>query len=694
MAVLKSFELKGNKQSFANWISNLSVCDTPFTAMIDKESIDQTQYSWQTDTLDPPSANPVLEGSLVDFQPRAATKKVTNFTQILRKVVKLTDTNAATHAWGRKDEMVYQMGKAGKEILRDLEYTNLNQIDGIPAINGHPGHFAGFEGLVAVLDEPCPDTGAIVHKEIVVADGVFTAIDRDDLFDMTYNLYLSGSKADKIMFHPKHAQTFSALVTNNLKEPNTYRLFDGVSDKYNAQVNKIRDPLGREYTLIPNRFMPEEKIYFFSEKDWTQMVLREPRITVLAKNGTSNRKMVEMEVGLRHKHPYASGILSLNPVTITNNLNITRNTMYAATNDALAVSSVVTVDGKAGAGAQVTWYTSDPDIVYFSRSTATAGPTGSASSQLRAGDKAGVARVWTVCRGVKSEEHVIVCLEPTIELLVSANKPDVGETVALTATVKKGSALAGTGLPIRWYVTPPDNLELPSAITNTASGIATIDGVVRNKDATLVQAVLGEFASEPFIINSLPVINDGDFSITPNTFAVGAAVEAIATVTDGYGNVVEGIEVKWKISNPNLAELGSASSVSDSLGNAAVALTGLAKGRGYITPVINDVEFTPVYFFVGTGATMEFLVEPNPGTVGEDLKLTVSVNGKDGSHIEDAEIIFVTSPIEGPEFPGGSTDVNGVYEIIERPVSSFSGVVTAYCPMFDAKVSVDLAISG
>ena len=51
MATLVSYDLTGKQLSFANWISNLSPTDTPFVSMTGKESIGQTLFQWQTDTL-------------------------------------------------------------------------------------------------------------------------------------------------------------------------------------------------------------------------------------------------------------------------------------------------------------------------------------------------------------------------------------------------------------------------------------------------------------------------------------------------------------------------------------------------------------------------------------------------------------------------------------------------------------------
>lgn len=546
MAVLKSFELKGNKQSFANWISNLSPAETPFTSMIGKEGIDQTQYTWQTDALSPPSSDLYEEGSVFESQPRAATKELTNFTSILRKVVQLSDTNEATKAWGRNNEMAYQMGKAGKEILRDLEYMNLHNLQGNVATKALAGKFSGFEALTAEKGVACPDTGAIVHKDITVAGGVFTAIDKIDLFDLTYNLYLSGSKADKIMFHPKHAQAFSALISNNTQEPLTYRLFDNLNDKYNAKVSKIRDPLCREYTLIPNRYMPENKIYFFSEKDWQQMVLREPRTVKLSKNGSTDRKMVEMEVGLRHKHPYASGVLTLNSVTITNTTFSSKDTLTAGVGDSSLVTADIAVNGAAEKDLLVTWHSSNNNIVDFLHPQQYTNSQGRAINYLRGGPVTGVARIWSVCRGVKSDEYEVTCRNPVVDLNIDDVNPASGQDITLTATVKKHDGTAtDAGVLVKWYRNPDFNFTFPADHTLTgAGGVATITAVAVNTNPTIMQAVVNGVPSEKWIVNYVPTSEEVSApAITPDTFKGGETVTAMVDVTDHNGDPLAGAKV-------------------------------------------------------------------------------------------------------------------------------------------------------
>jgi hypothetical protein len=305
---LVSYDLNGKKLSFANWISNLSPTETPFVSMTGKEAINQTLFQWQTDTLETANANnAVVEGSAAEAPVRSSTTVLSNVTQILRKVVRVSDTANALANYGRGQELQYQMEKAGKEIKRDLEVALLRngaKVDGSGTVARKT---AGFKALVAAKDAADPDTGAVVHKE-TAASGVITEA---ELFDLTYNLYLSGSNANIIMFHPKHASFFASLMETPAAGANRMKMFDGQDTKFNQYVSTVVDPLGQLFKLIPNRWMGEADVYFFTPSDWTQMVLRAPQRTKLAKDGSYEKWMVEMEVGLRHRNPYASGILSI-----------------------------------------------------------------------------------------------------------------------------------------------------------------------------------------------------------------------------------------------------------------------------------------------------------------------------------------------------------------------------------------------
>ena len=329
MAITKmnTYDLKGNKLSFAEWISNLSPTETPFTSMTGKESINQTKYQWQTDIVPPVKAdNAVQEGSVPEYDNPMATKVITNNTQIFRRSVSVSDTANVVAYYGRGKEVGYQMEKAGMELKRDIEVALLTNAGathlandggdvGVAATDTVAPKTAGFLGLVAQINTQAADTGAIVHKKEAGSAVATGSISEESLFDLTYNLYLANSKANTIMFHPKHAGFFSALLSVTGTGPtagvNRMKMFAAMDDTYNTEVDTLIDPLGQKFALVPNRFMPVDKIYFFNPSDWTQMVLRAPKRIQLAKVGSSEEWVVEAELGLRHRNPFASGILEV-----------------------------------------------------------------------------------------------------------------------------------------------------------------------------------------------------------------------------------------------------------------------------------------------------------------------------------------------------------------------------------------------
>jgi len=319
--ILHSYELNGKKLSFANWISNITPDETPFSSMTGKESIQQTLFQWQTDDLPKAAKNAQIEGGDATSAVRKSTIVLNNVTQILRKALSVSDTANATANYGRGKELQYQMEKASKELKLDLELALLANPKKVVGTSSAAGETAGFLGLCAykgfptddkgfnpsVDGETCPATGAITVR---LAKGATTGgytLNETDLWDMTLNLYTAGSKANIIMYNPMHAHFFSALQESGA---NRSRIFEN-SNTVDLYVSTVIDPLGREYKLIPNRQMPADYVYFFNASDWTQMVLRAPKRTQLAKTGSSENWMLEMEVGLRHRNPYASGVLIL-----------------------------------------------------------------------------------------------------------------------------------------------------------------------------------------------------------------------------------------------------------------------------------------------------------------------------------------------------------------------------------------------
>jgi hypothetical protein len=90
-------------------------------------TVHNTLFEWQTDALADAAANAQLEGDDVGtFDSVTATVRLTNYAQIARKTIVLSNTEEVVNKAGRRSELAYQIAKRGAELKRDQEFVMLN----------------------------------------------------------------------------------------------------------------------------------------------------------------------------------------------------------------------------------------------------------------------------------------------------------------------------------------------------------------------------------------------------------------------------------------------------------------------------------------------------------------------------------------------------------------------------------------
>ena len=117
-----TYSAKGIRENLSNIIYNISPEETPFQSNIGKDSVQNTLYEWQTDSLQAAATNAQLEGDDIGtYDPVTATVRMQNYCQISRKTVVLSNTEEVVNKAGRKSELAYQLAKKGAELKRDME---------------------------------------------------------------------------------------------------------------------------------------------------------------------------------------------------------------------------------------------------------------------------------------------------------------------------------------------------------------------------------------------------------------------------------------------------------------------------------------------------------------------------------------------------------------------------------------------
>lgn len=708
MAVLKTFELGGNKLSFANWISNLSPTETPFTSMISKEKIDQTQYSWQTDSLAPASAETFSEGSQASMQSRPTTKVLTNFTTIIRKATSVSDTNECTHAYGRRDELAYRMGKIGKEVLRDIEYANLSRHLGNPGTETAASRHAGFKNLCAPMFVPDPDTMAVTHQGIAIVDPRKPWFTKKDIFSVTTNLFLSGSKADKIMFHPKHMAVFSDLIGYNDEEPLIYRMFENLSEEYNMKVTKIKDPVGRVYSLIPNRFMPESQVYFFHESDWSQMVLREPTAKKLAKKGSSQQVMIEAEVGLKHKNEYASGVLHLVSIDYKTDLHADKTKMTAFIGDTTSLHfDAETLVGLPAANVDFSVVCSDEKVVELFTKEDQTDAAGQSTQNITAklpGFVSIYAHRDAVDHRLLTNPVYITVSPPLIEWVpVGSSFPVTSRTKNYRVNLKK---VDGTNLPngTPVYLHCEEGIENlgvvnPTPTVNTGRvNVSILPKKAGKYNVRISFDDKGLWKSEPYFIE----VQENDIKLTLGsdtkkhlTRNIDGTQSVTITVTDGADRMTN-VPVTVTSSNEAVAKFTAGTYNTNNVGVATTQLTPVNIGQTTITATYLNKSVSYV-LRIGDGdlklsvdkPVMEYDDKSN-------ITFTVQVVGADGKALNQKDLVIdwdnTGTPLEMASAQS-MTDVNGITTITAKVLNQVGvAKMSVHWALNDVSADIDVNV--
>ena len=117
-----SFDAKGIREELSNVINNISPEEVPLQSNIGSKNVSNTYFEWQTDSLAAVDTTARIDGDDVSsFDATAATTRVGNYTQVLRRSVIVADNLKSQDLAGRNDEFAMQIAKRGKELKRDLE---------------------------------------------------------------------------------------------------------------------------------------------------------------------------------------------------------------------------------------------------------------------------------------------------------------------------------------------------------------------------------------------------------------------------------------------------------------------------------------------------------------------------------------------------------------------------------------------
>ena len=293
-----TFDAKGIREDLSNIITNIAPDETPYMSNIGRESISNSLFEFQTDTLAAAAANKQLEGDdVASFDAVVATVRLQNYAQISRKTIILSATEEVVNKAGRRSELAYQIAKRGSELKRDQEFTMLN---GAVAAAGSTSVARGTASLGAFIktNVDMQTNGANPSYTTLPTsartDGNVRAFTETILKNVIQQVWASGGTPKILMVGPVNKQRvsgFAGIASSRFNIDGGARpaTIVGAADVYVSDFGNVQ--------VVPNRLQRERDAWVLDPEYAKMTTLRPYQQIELAKTGDADRRLLIVEFG-------------------------------------------------------------------------------------------------------------------------------------------------------------------------------------------------------------------------------------------------------------------------------------------------------------------------------------------------------------------------------------------------------------
>lgn len=294
MATYTSYDQVGLKEDVSDIITDITPTDTPMVSMLKTQKVHNRVYQYQTDSLAAAQSNAAIEGADPSMATLTATTMISGNTQILTKAFQISQTSDAVSTYGRAKETAYQLGRALKEIKRDLEFAYVGASNA--AVAGNAG------GSPAAREMASADQ--LIDAATTEAGGT-AALTEAMLLSLGQKCFNQGADPSVFMISPDKAQ----IIAGFTGAAGRYRNFNDAQKTLTNVIDLYVSPYG-EYKVVLNRHQMTTHAFLLDPSMWRSAVLRPFSRTLLAKTGDSEKHFVVGEYGLMHMNPKGSGMIN------------------------------------------------------------------------------------------------------------------------------------------------------------------------------------------------------------------------------------------------------------------------------------------------------------------------------------------------------------------------------------------------
>ena len=288
----KTYDAVAIREDLSDVIYDISPTDTPFMSSIaGKGSVSNTLFEWQTDALASAVINNYhVEGADAGTAATTVTARITNQTQISKKVVEVSGSHEAVNNAGKKSELAHQLAKASKELKRDMEGSLLADN---AAAAGNASTARETRGAAHFITTNVTDAGS---------SGSHAAVVEADILAVAESTWTAGGEPSTILLGAVNKK----LVTAMSGRADAIR---SVSDN-NTTIQNAVDVYVSDFgtfNIMLDRFCDQDVVYFLDHDMWSVDYLRDFQTVDIARAGDGEKKMLLVEYGLRCGNEAANG---------------------------------------------------------------------------------------------------------------------------------------------------------------------------------------------------------------------------------------------------------------------------------------------------------------------------------------------------------------------------------------------------
>src|SRR5574343_793370 len=315
------------KESLDKVIWDLFPMDTYFQSNISKTNVSNTQHQWVYDKLAAAANNKQLEGDDVTYSTLATATRVSNYCQIARKTVLLSDTYTEGMDVVGSNPMGRAIMKSMKELKRDIEFDLLGTqgssagatataraSGGVQAWIFGTGATAGWEGntvypsAAGTGGNTTATTPGYASSAIIGQTDGTTSASAIVLADITAAAELAwtdGGEPDTIICssaNKKVIDGLTSLATRTVDVGRTEPL------SVTGTANVIVTSFGT-FKVVMSRYVHRMTCVLLQMDMWSMGLLRPTKVKDMAKTGDAEKKLIVAEYTLIARNPNSSAKL-------------------------------------------------------------------------------------------------------------------------------------------------------------------------------------------------------------------------------------------------------------------------------------------------------------------------------------------------------------------------------------------------